>query len=190
MLKRAIALATSLTSSAASATEINLAESFFADVQRAYPDDVTLLLAMSGVRYIEGDLEAVIALSKRILTIDPQNVLALNNLSSLLAEQPAHQAEAAELINRALEEGGRTPTLLDTKAMIEFHQGQTEVAAQLLSEAVAKPVKDAADSIPLCGCLSALTGPGAGSRKPVAGALGWSEACAAHAFRATTTERT
>ena len=123
--KPARVLATAMAASDSMSAEIAAAaEPFLTQALEQYADDNQLLLAISGVRYLQGNLEAVIQLSNRILAHDPNNLLALNNLSSLLAEQPGHEAEALELIDRAIAQDPQNPKLLDTKAMTLFHQGQ------------------------------------------------------------------
>jgi len=140
--KPAIALATALQNGTHSVQEFALAEPFIADAMQRYPDDIQLLLTMSGLRYLQGDLAGVVELSRKVLAIDRDNAAALNNLSSLLAEQPEHRSEALELIQRAIERHGHKPTLLDTQAMIFFHQGRLDEASKLLEEATTNPQGD------------------------------------------------
>ena len=91
---------------------------------------------------MQGHLEEVIQSNRRVLTLDPANLMALNNLSALLAEQPEHLAEAVSLIDRALQQDARNASLLDTKAMILFHQGQLQAAAVVLDPVVTKTPVD------------------------------------------------
>jgi tetratricopeptide (TPR) repeat protein len=140
--KPAIALAAALQSGTHSRQEFSLAEPFVLDALQRYPNDIQLLLTMSGLRYLQGDLAGVVELSRKVLAIEKHNELALNNLSSLLAEQPEHQSEALELIQDAIERYGPKPTLLDTKAMIFFHKGRFRDASDLLEEATKNPQRD------------------------------------------------
>jgi cellulose synthase operon protein C len=95
------------------------------------------------VRQRQGNLDDAMQLYRHVLARDPKNLMALNNLSWLLAEQPDHLVEALSLIDRALEQDAHQSNLLDTKAMILFQQGQFPMAATLLDEVVAKPASDA-----------------------------------------------
>src|SRR5262249_12363128 len=112
----ALALASAILSANISPDELKQAEPFLAEAVQQYSDDSQLLLAVSGLQYLQGNLEEVIRLNRQILAHDPQNLLALNNLSSLLSERPEHLAEALQLIERAIQQDAHNPTLLDTKA--------------------------------------------------------------------------
>lgn len=140
--KPAIALAAALQNGTHSGQEFALAEPFVVDALQRYPNDIQLLLTLSGLRYLQGDLAGVVDLSRKVLAIDKDNAAALNNLSSLLAEQPEHRSEALELVQRAIDRHGRKPTLLDTQAMIFFHQGRFGEASELLEEATINPQGD------------------------------------------------
>ncbi len=118
------------------------ADSFLTRALQQYPEDDELLIAISGVRYLQGRMDAVCQLSRQVLARQPNNSVALNNLAALLAEQSGHEAEAMTLIERALAQEAHNPTLLDTKGMILFHQGKWEEAAALLDQALTKPTRD------------------------------------------------
>lgn len=140
--KPAIALATAMLSGEVSDAEFKIAEPFLTDALRQFPSDIPLLLALSGVHFVQGHLDDVIQLNRQVLTLDPRNLMALNNLSTLLAEQPVHLAEAALLIDRALQMDAQNSSLLDTKAMILFHQGQVQAAAVVLDPVLTKTPVD------------------------------------------------
>src|SRR5690606_14786219 len=80
-----------------------------------YPRNVTLLQADAIRRASRGDYDAAIDAFRRVIALDPQNSLALNNLATLLAEQPNHREEALQLIEQAIQFSGRQPSLLDTE---------------------------------------------------------------------------
>jgi cellulose synthase operon protein C len=117
-------------------------DEYLAQALQQFADDTQLLLIVSGVRYAQGNMQAVMDLSRQVLAREPKNLLAMNNLSSLLAESPEHQAEALELVNRALDGQSQNSILLDTKAMILFYQDQLDAAKQLLEQIIAKPITD------------------------------------------------
>ncbi|HEY2882331.1 MAG TPA: tetratricopeptide repeat protein, partial [Pirellulales bacterium] len=131
-------LAIALTASNCSAADCHLADSFLSAAEEQYPDNIQLLLAISGVRFLEGELNEVVRICRAVLKRDPENVLALNNLSSLLTEQAGHEAEALEIVDRAIEIDGRTPALLDTKAMILLRQNRAKDAVALLDESLSR----------------------------------------------------
>jgi Flp pilus assembly protein TadD len=108
----------------------------------AHGDNVELLLAMAVLNITRKNNEEAITLLRRILTLEPNHALALNNLATLLAEDPASQSEAVTLVKRALSVTGRQPFLLDTLGTIYFHLGDYASAVANLEEATASGVGD------------------------------------------------
>ncbi len=104
---------------------------------------VQLLQATAVMRASRRDYDAAIGIFRRILTVDPDNELALNNLATLLAERPNQLAEALELIERAVGLSGRQPSLLDTQGTIHVKMGNAAPAIECLEEATASGIADA-----------------------------------------------
>ncbi|MCC7087143.1 MAG: tetratricopeptide repeat protein [Pirellulales bacterium] len=135
----AVILATALLTTGATPTDMEIGEPIFSTALQKYGDNIELLMALASIRFMQGRYSDVISLSQQVLDRDPNHVLAMNNLASLLAESDdrASRARSIEIIERALKIEGRLPTLLDTKGMALFHQGQTDEAVKYLKEAVA-----------------------------------------------------
>ncbi|OAI50400.1 hypothetical protein AYO44_17815, partial [Planctomycetaceae bacterium SCGC AG-212-F19] len=77
------------------------------------PQATLLLLQLAGVEDLRGRYADVEKIYRQVLAQDPANVIALNNLALLLAQQyPDRGAEALTLIGRALEITGPQPDLL------------------------------------------------------------------------------
>lgn len=74
----------------------------------------------------------------------PRNVAVLNNLATMLAEQPESEKrkEALEYVERAINLVGPQPGLLDTKGMVLFFDGKPDLALAALEEAVRDPSPD------------------------------------------------
>jgi Flp pilus assembly protein TadD len=66
----------------------------------------------------------------------------LNNLATLLAEQPDKRQEALRYIDRAIGIIGPQAGLLDTKGMVLVFEGKPDEAVPLLEEAAATPQAD------------------------------------------------
>ena len=102
------------------------------------------LLQAEAVRLASrGENKGAVALFRKILTIDPDDALALNNLATLLAETPNERGEALDQIKRAIEIAGRQPMLLDTQGTILLKTGDAENAIACLEEATAGGAADA-----------------------------------------------
>jgi tetratricopeptide (TPR) repeat protein len=108
-----------------------------------YDENIQLLHA-EAVRLAScGQYDEAIALFRKILSIAPNNFLALNNFATVLAENPDQRGEALEHIQRAIEIAGRKPSLLDTQGTILLKIGNTERAIACLEEATAGGTVDA-----------------------------------------------
>ncbi|GIW87724.1 MAG: hypothetical protein KatS3mg108_2048 [Isosphaeraceae bacterium] len=112
-------------------------ESWLDAALAASPTDPVLRLKRANLRLYQGRIEEARSLYSEILASAPDDLEALNNLAWQLAFQKDQSAEALRLINRALEIYGHLPALLDTRAVIQLHQGQLEAALRDLQDALA-----------------------------------------------------
>ena len=70
-------------------------------------DNVQLLMAVAVMHVSRGDSKEAIGLLRRVVELAPKQTMALNNLATMLAEQPDGHAEALEMIERAIAIAGR-----------------------------------------------------------------------------------
>ena len=105
---------------------------------RDFPLDSILLVEVGNLRIVEHRIDEAIALYRRAIQINENNVIALNNLSTLLAENPEKdkRQQALPLIDKAIQLAGNRPALLDTKGMVLFHLHDYHAAVKLLRQAV------------------------------------------------------
>jgi tetratricopeptide (TPR) repeat protein len=122
--------------------DFQLAESTLANAVAAHKDDVNLLSTLAGVRVVQQQIDEAVRLYRQVLTLKPTHVATLNNLATLLAEQPDKRQEAIEYINRAIGIVGPQAALLDTKGMALVFDGKPGEAVPLLQEAAAMPQAD------------------------------------------------
>jgi tetratricopeptide (TPR) repeat protein len=61
---------------------------------------------------------------RRALALDPNNVVALNNLAYLLGVRNKNRDEALAMINRAIEQAGPRGSLLDSRAVVKLALGR------------------------------------------------------------------
>jgi tetratricopeptide (TPR) repeat protein len=88
---------------------------------KSKPMDVQHHLARAAIRDALGQTEAAIAAYEDVLAIEPQNLIALNNLASLLAlSAPEKTDKAMELVERALKAAGPRGHVLDTRALVRL----------------------------------------------------------------------
>ncbi|MHB8974107.1 MAG: tetratricopeptide repeat protein [Pirellulaceae bacterium] len=140
--KPILTLASLLVLGTASTEDFQRAEPPLSAALAAHPDDAQLIAAVADVRVVQGRLEDAIGLYERVVTAQPDNLFALNNLATLLGEQPNGQEKALGYIDRALEKSGPATGLLDTKGMILFSAGQFDKAKVCLEAATWDPTAD------------------------------------------------
>lgn len=110
------------------------------DTVRRFPNHEGLIFYVANLRLKQRKTDAAVQLYRRLVSINPQHVLAWNNLAALLAEQPDGLEEAIRCADRALEAAGYSvPTVVDTKAMVLMQQGHFDEAADLLAEIIRSP---------------------------------------------------
>ncbi len=107
--------------------------------EKPEPQFVAMLAA---VRVLQDRVEEAIALYREALAAEPENVRTMNNLATLLGEQPAHAKEALEFIDRAIQSAGPQGWLLETKGEILLRQGRGEEALAMLQEAASSADPD------------------------------------------------
>jgi cellulose synthase operon protein C len=76
------------------------------------------------------------AIYQQVLTQEPRNVLALNNLAYLLVKTGGDSGEALKLIETAIDEIGPNAELLDTRAVIYLQREQPDPALRDLQQAL------------------------------------------------------
>lgn len=73
---------------------------------------------------------------EKVLSVDPRNVVALNNYAWILAAEPQTAEKALDLVTRATREVGLTGDLLDTRARVRITLKQYEQAERDLDDAI------------------------------------------------------
>jgi cellulose synthase operon protein C len=141
-VRPALTVAMALLAGKPSAEDFQLAEPILTKAVAGHKDDLDLLNALASVRVIQQRLDEAVSMFRQIVAVKPGHVSALNNLATLLAEQPDHRGEALECVDRAIGIVGPQPGLLDTKGMILVFQNKPDEAVPLLEEAAATPQSD------------------------------------------------
>jgi tetratricopeptide (TPR) repeat protein len=102
------------------------------------PDDPRALL-LAGVIYdAMKDYNKSRDSYEKVLTVDPNSVLALNNLAFIYAENLNDLNRAAELAQKARSIAPTNPSVLDTLGWITYKQGGYQQAADLLGQSADK----------------------------------------------------
>ncbi|MCA1651643.1 MAG: tetratricopeptide repeat protein, partial [Acidobacteria bacterium] len=90
-----------------------------------------------------GQYDGALERYRRVLALQPNNPIAMNNLAYGLAVRKDLVAEAHPLAKRAVALAPNDPTVIDTLAWIEHLLGNEEVASKLLTEALRRGTRNA-----------------------------------------------
>jgi Tfp pilus assembly protein PilF len=97
------------------------------------------------LRYQQGKFGDAEELYRRALQQGQANAITWNNLAWILAHFAGKETEALQLVDRAIDWGGPTPALLDTRATAQLALGKADLAITDLNAAIAaepmSPVK-------------------------------------------------
>jgi tetratricopeptide (TPR) repeat protein len=104
--------------------------------------NLNLLMSSAVLRTTRNENDEAIRLFRRVVELQPRHALALNNLATLLSEQPDQLKEAQQFVERAIAISGRQPHLLDTLGTILLRSRQFRPAIAALEEAVAGSAND------------------------------------------------
>jgi tetratricopeptide (TPR) repeat protein len=135
----AVVLTSILLEAGGKSEHMELAEGMLSAALTKFPDEVDLLYGMGMLRTLADRYPEAIALLRKVVTLNPRHVPALNNLAVLVAETPDQREEALTLVDQAIELRGQQTTLLDTKGTILVFGGKSSEAIALL-EAAARGV--------------------------------------------------
>ncbi|WP_250933656.1 tetratricopeptide repeat protein [Aporhodopirellula aestuarii] len=106
------------------------------DGTTAASDDATLLMAaVQWYTRCQSTSDAM-ELLKRVVALQPENVIAANNLAMMLADEGCEFERAIECIDNALKQTGPVAEFLDTKGWILVQMNRSEEAIPWLIKAV------------------------------------------------------
>jgi tetratricopeptide (TPR) repeat protein len=106
-------------------------------VLAANPRNVNALLALGMLEEASGHRDGAIEAYRRILGIDPEHVVAKNNLSLQLVENPATSDEALLLAQTLAQAASENAEIADTVGWVYYKKGLYTPAVRLLERAAA-----------------------------------------------------
>jgi Flp pilus assembly protein TadD len=112
------------------------------DALKRHGGDPEWLYALAGLGLMQQRPDEALALYRRVLTIRPNHLPTMNNIATLLAEQPGQSQEALRVIEQAIQLVGQQAPLLDTKGMVLLHAGRVREAVRCLEAAAASARPD------------------------------------------------
>jgi tetratricopeptide (TPR) repeat protein len=106
-----------------------------AAANQRFPDDADLLYEQAMMAEKIGQLDAMEAQLRRVMTLKPEHAHAYNALGYSLADRNLRLAEAKVLIERALQLTPGDPFITDSLGWVEFRLGNRDEALRLLRQA-------------------------------------------------------
>lgn len=95
---------------------------------RQSPESPLFKLSLADLRVLQSRFDEAVKLYEEILTVDPDQVAALNQLAALLALRGHRLEDAMALIERAIQRAGPVPQLLDTRGCVSLALGNVRAA--------------------------------------------------------------
>lgn len=99
------------------------------------PKTSGLILTLAHLNETDGKIDEAIAGYRRVVELQPRNVVALNNLAFALAVHRKAPADALPLAERAAKLAPSNANVLDTLGWVEHLLGNHEAAARILTDA-------------------------------------------------------
>jgi Flp pilus assembly protein TadD len=143
-VRPALAVTSALISGQATVQDLSSVEPYLKKALETYKDQPALLVNVANLRVRQERAGEAIELYRQVLAQEPKNIEILNNLATMLAEEPESEKrkEALEFVERAINLAGPQPGLLDTKGMVLFLDGKPDLALAALDAAVQTPSPD------------------------------------------------
>lgn len=111
-------------------------ESWLEESVAQQAESVPALLQLADFRDLQQQYDEAMQLYRRVIELDPHNVVASNNLAWLLSVRTSEREEALHLINSAIEFSGPVAVLLDTRGTVLFHKGDLQQALEAFDASI------------------------------------------------------
>jgi tetratricopeptide (TPR) repeat protein len=115
---------------------VKVAESLLTAAVERSPKSISALSALAMLVQSRGRNAQAAAMSRKVLELDPNNIIALNNLAWILCEEDKQYQEALELADRGLKVAPNYADLLDTRGVVLYRLGQFDKAAADFAQCV------------------------------------------------------
>jgi Tfp pilus assembly protein PilF len=98
---------------------------------------VVLLMHLADLYDKRGRYDQAVQMYRKVLEVEPKNVVALNNMAWLLAVRDVNAEKALDYINEAIKGMGQRGDLLDTRATVYLALNKPDKALADIEDAVA-----------------------------------------------------
>jgi tetratricopeptide (TPR) repeat protein len=116
--------------SAANSEAGRIAEEFLNCVLQKEPNSTTIMIRLASLLQTLDRPQEAVAIYKRILEQQPDNIVAINNLAWILCEKQNNYSESLKLAKSGLEISPDYTDLIDTHGMALYRLGRLDLAAK------------------------------------------------------------
>ncbi len=95
-----------------------------------------MLSSLGDLYYQVGNIDSTYAYYEKVLAIDPENIMVLNNYAYFLTVQGDDIARAEQMSGKCIERDPNNPTYLDTYAWILYKKGESFLAKFYIEKAI------------------------------------------------------
>lgn len=117
-------------------------EEFLRELLQRDPTSIRAMHLLAILTLTTGRGEESAQLNRRILDLDPNDVVAMNNLAWFLCEEQQRHPEALDLASRGLTLAPNYSDLLDTRGVIYYRMGRHEEAIRDFAACIAQYSRD------------------------------------------------
>lgn len=114
------------------------------EAQKRHPTSAVVLSCMAELEDLRGKHDECMALYRRVLRMQADNIVAMNNLAYYLSVKEGKHQEALEMITKVLDGLGPLGEILDTRGLIQLGAGRAGRAILDFQDAIkqeASPIK-------------------------------------------------
>ncbi len=115
---------------------LQMAEGLLQAVLARHPNSLSSLMILGMLMQGEGRHEEAAALNRKILELDPNNIIAMNNLAWVLCEEQGQPEEALTLAEKGMTIASEYTDLIDTRGVIHYRLGHLKEAAADFSRCI------------------------------------------------------
>jgi len=108
--------------------QVQAVESHLDAALKPTPDDPGLVSQLARLRVFQERWDDAEILLRKVITRDPRNFIALNELAWVLSKHPANCSEGMQLIQQAIGLAGPDSVLLDTRGILALALNQSDQA--------------------------------------------------------------
>jgi tetratricopeptide (TPR) repeat protein len=116
---------------------LQMAEDLLRVILERQPDSLSTLMVLGMLMQSQDRNDEAAVLNRKILELDPNNIVAINNLAWVLCEEQGQREEALQLAEKGVRLAPEYVDLIDTRGVIHYRLGHLEKAVADFTKSIA-----------------------------------------------------